>query len=98
MLGRDAGAGRRGINPPAESQSTLKRAAIAAISKMPDTAKPNDIMDVLNKMMNEKKSAVPEITDPESVSCLELMKPFVGCAEAPEDLSVGKSYMDGYGL
>lgn len=78
--------------------NTLKQLTIAAISKLPDTAELNDIMDVLNKMMNEKKSALSEITGSEPVSCLELMKPFIGCAEASEDLSVSKSYMDGYGL
>ena len=72
----------------------LKQVAISAISQLPDTANIDDIIVVLYEMKTEKQ-VQPET---KSVSCLDLMKDYIGCSEGPEDLSTNKAYMQGYGL
>jgi len=67
---------------------TLKQAAITAISQLPDTAKIDDIIVVLYQMKIEKTVHNQTATETKPVSCLDLMKDYIGCIEdAPKDLS-----------
>ncbi len=75
---------------------TLKQSAITAISQLPDTANINDIVVVLYQIRREKEAV--NQTEAKPVSCFDLMKDYIGCAEGPEDLSTNKDYMKGYGL
>ncbi len=75
---------------------TLKQAAITAISQLPDTVNLNDIIVVLYQIRQEKEAV--NQTEVKTVSCLDLMKDYIGCAEGPEDLSTNKAYLKGYGL
>lgn len=78
---------------------TLKQQAINAISMLPDTANVNDIMAAFKKIRLEAVAHNNGTEKP--VSCLELALAhnLVGCIkDAPEDLSINKVYMEGYGL
>jgi hypothetical protein len=70
---------------------TLKKAAITAISQLPDMATFNDIQAILEPL----KSNIPAEEEP--ISFLEAAKDFIGSLEGPEDLSTNKDYMKGYG-
>ena len=65
---------------------TLKQSAITAISQLPETANIDDIIVVLYQ--TEKKVQNQTATEPKQVSCLDLMKDYIGCVkDAPRDLS-----------
>ena len=71
---------------------TLKQSALTAISQLPDTANINDIVVVLHQMKTEKKVQNQTATDTQAVSCLALMKDYIGCVkDAPKDLSTNKT-------
>ncbi|MEK8021143.1 MAG: hypothetical protein VSS75_030090 [Candidatus Parabeggiatoa sp.] len=77
---------------------TLKQSALTAISQLPDTVNINDIVVVLHQMKTEKKVQNQTATDTQAVSCLELMKDYIGCVkDAPKDLSTNKTYFEGFG-
>jgi len=64
---------------------TVKQAAMTAISQMPDTANIDDIIVVLYQI--EKQVQNQSVNETESLSCLDLMKDYIGCSEGPEYLS-----------
>ncbi len=74
---------------------TLKQSAITAISQLPDTANINDIVVVLYQIRQEKEAV--NQTEDKPVSCYDLMKDYIGCAEGPEDISTNKTYFEGFG-
>ncbi|RKZ82550.1 MAG: hypothetical protein DRR19_20485 [Candidatus Parabeggiatoa sp. nov. 1] len=77
---------------------TLKQAAITAISKLPETAKIDDIIVILYRINSEKQVVNQTATETQPVSCYDLAKDYIGCIEGPEDLSTNKAYMEGFGL
>jgi hypothetical protein len=66
---------------------TVKQAAMTAISQMPETANIDDIIVVLYQIKAEKQVQNQSVNETESLSCLDLMKDYIGCSEGPEDLS-----------
>jgi len=75
---------------------TLKQSAITAISQLPETANIDDIIVVLYQI--EKTVHNQTATEPKPVSCLDLMKDYIGCVkDAPKDLSTNKAYLEGLG-
>jgi hypothetical protein len=77
---------------------TLKQSAITAISQLPDTANIDDIIVILYQLKVEKQVQNQTKTEDKSVSCLDLMKDYIGCVkDAPKDLSTNKAYFEGFG-
>jgi len=76
---------------------TLKQESIVAISELPDTAAIYDILHVLRKLWAKKDAVSDHTTGTRPVSCLDIMKGRIGCVNGPENLSVSKIRMEGYG-
>ncbi len=76
----------------------IKQEAVAAISKLPETATIDDIIAMLSRLRQQAKQQV-KVSPPEvkPLSCLDLMKDHIGVLEGPEDLSTNKQYLEGLG-
>ena len=81
-------------------ETTLKQQALMKITALPDGADFREILKALRALRPKqpyKRRRATTAKPVATVSCFDLMQPYIGSIEGPPDLSTNKAYMEGYG-